>query len=704
MNNKLYDKYINRELSWLEFNQRVLDEAKNNSPLLLEKLKFISIVSSNLDEFFMVRVASLYDQVYAGFTDHDISGLTPKEQLKLICTKVHDMVNDQYDCYNILMNKLKSENINIVNFENLTTLQEEFVYTYFHNTIYPIITPMVVDNSRPFPLIQNRTLNIALFLEGKSSSSPIFGTIQVPSVLGRLVKLPDVNNINSYILLEDIIKNYLSDIFTGFRSHSSFFYRVTRSADLSIDEEGAEDLLETIEQSLKMRKWGSAIRLEVEKNIDPSLLKNLIEQLECDQDSVYFIPGPFDLTFLMKLSTISGYENLKHPLFIPKSLPAFMESKNIFEAIKTKDILIHHPYQSFDYVVELVHQAANDPNVMAIKQTLYRVSGNSSIVKALMEAAENGKQVTVLVELKARFDEGKNIVWAKKLEQAGCHVIYGLVGLKIHGKILLVIRKEDNIIKRYVHLGTGNYNDATANLYTDIGLFTSNPLIGADASALFNMLSGYSQIDNMYKLIVAPKYLRNRFLYLIKNEANFAALGKAASITVKVNSLVDKEIIDALYDASIAGVKINLIIRGICCLRPGIKGMSENIRVISIVGRFLEHNRIYSFNNDGNELIYLSSADWMSRNLDRRVEIMFPIEDEENRDIIREIFEASFKDTEKARILESDGTYVKVSMQKSKKRFNSQEYFCKKTSKLIKRAKANKKAKILADKIQMANL
>ncbi|MDP4143019.1 MAG: RNA degradosome polyphosphate kinase [Bacillota bacterium] len=690
MEKKDHEKFINRELGWLEFNQRVLEEAEDENNPLLERVKFTSIASSNLDEFFMVRVASLLEQVEAGFQKPDFSGLTPEEQIEKILIRTHEMVDDQYIALKELKKLLTEENINILDEKSLSASQKEYLKTYFYTTIYPVLTPMVVDSSRPFPLILNKSLNIALFLEDNDGEA-IFGTIQVPSVLGRIMELPTDSNDKYFILLEDIIKMHLQDIFTGHKILSMSCYRITRNADLSIDEEGAEDLLEAIEQSVKRRKWGAAIRIEIENNMDKALLSILKEELELNDDAIYEINGPLDLTFLMKLGGIKGYDKLRYSQFNPCPVPEFESGENMFDIISEKDVLVHHPYESFGYVVDMVKKAAKDPQVLAIKQTLYRVSGNSPIVRALMEAAENGKQVTVLVELKARFDEENNIIWAKKLEQAGCHVIYGLVGLKTHGKILLVVRKEEDGIKRYVHLGTGNYNDVTANIYTDLGLFTSNSQIGADASALFNMLSGYSQIHKMHKLYIAPIFLRKKFLSLIKNEEENAKKGRKALIIAKVNSLVDGEIIKALYDASAAGVKIELIVRGICCLRPGIKGVSENISVKSIVGRFLEHSRIYYFYNDGEENIYLSSADWMSRNLDKRVEILFPIEDENNRKTVKHILDAHLKDNVKARVLKNDGTYEKVEKKDNEEALNSQKYFERKAEKRIKKMKKEQK-------------
>ncbi|WP_432665813.1 RNA degradosome polyphosphate kinase [Wukongibacter baidiensis] len=677
MNNDFAKCYINRELSWLEFNNRVLEEAQDKDNPLLERLKFISIVSSNMDEFFMVRVASLWDQVWADFTKADPSGLTPSQQIKKISQRVHNIVYNQSNCYNrSLLVGLKKQNIFFLKSKELNDYQREFIDNYFWKNIYPVLTPMVVDPTRPFPLVMNKSLNIALIIrDNESPEENFFATVQVPAVLGRFIELPEKEGKKYFILLEEAIKMFISTLFNGYEIISMGCYRITRNADLGVDEEGAEDLLETIEQSLRKRKWGNVVRLEVEKGLSKKLLKILIEEMEVPGEGVYQISGPLDLTFLMKFASIEGYSDLKYEPHNPKPAPIFSDYEDIFEAIKENDIILHHPFHSFDPVVELVQKAAKDPNVLAIKQTLYRVSGDSPIIKALAEAAENGKQVTVLLEIKARFDEKNNIIWAKHLEKSGCHVIYGLVGLKTHCKLLLIVRREEDGIKRYVHMGTGNYNDVTAKFYTDIGLFTSKPFFGSDISALFNTLSGFSKYAGFYKIDIAPG-LDSKFIDLIEQEANNARKGKEARIIAKMNSLVDEKIIKALYEASCAGVQIDLIVRGICCLRAGVPGVSENIKVRSIVGRFLEHSRIFYFYNDGNEQIYLSSADWMPRNLRRRVELLFPVEDKHNRLLIKEILDISLKDTVKARSLRRDGSYSRID-KRGKEIINSQEYFSK---------------------------
>lgn len=668
MNNySLATNFINRELSWLEFNQRVLENAQDRENPLFERLKFEAIVSSNLDEFFMVRVAALYDQVEAEFTKPDPAGLTPIEQLEKIAIRAHIMIREQSNCYNnSLIPAMKKENIFILKEKDLSSKQRMFLEDYYENNIFPVITPMVVDNSRPFPLVVNKSLNIALLLEDRETKEEIFGTIQVPSVLDRFVEIPSIEGKKTFVLLEEVIRMNLKTLFSGHKILTSACYRITRNADLTLDEEGAEDLLEAIQESIKARKWGNVVRLEYESGMSKILLKILEEELEVSEEQEYEINAPLDLTFLMKLSNIKGYDNLRYPDIKPLMKAEFLEDKDIFSAISRGDILFHHPYESFDPIVFLVKQAAIDPNVLAIKQTLYRVSGNSPIVEALAQAADKGKQVTVLVELKARFDEENNIHWAKRLEKSGCHVIYGLVGLKTHCKVLLVVRKEKSGIKRYVHLGTGNYNDVTAKIYTDVGLFTGNPYFGADASAIFNMLSGHSEPKSLYKTSVAPINLRSKFLSLIEREEENAKKGLKARIIAKMNSLADTGIIKALYKASCAGVKIDLIVRGICCLRPGIPNVSKNITVRSIVGRFLEHSRIFYFYSEGEELVFLSSADWMNRNLDKRVEILFPIEGEQAKKKAKMILDTCLQDTVKARILKADGNYSKVSRARKK--------------------------------------
>ena len=677
------DYYVNRELSWLMFDERVLGEATDTSNPLMERLKFLSITASNLDEFFMVRVASLIDMQHAGYSKRDIAQMTIDEQLAAISAKTHELVETQYFVLmHTLLPLMESEGIRfITKHEELTREQGEFVDRYFEEEVYPVLTPMAVDSSRPFPLVRNRTLNIGALIGKPGEESRDFATVQVPGMLNRVVSIPSDEG-RSFILLEEVIERNMHKLFLNYDVFCAYPYRIMRNADLSIDEEEAADLLKEIEKQIKRRQWGEVIRLEVADDIDPGLMEILKKELSVRGDNIYRIAGPIDLTFLMKLYSLEGFEGLKRDKYVPKPVPEIGDGEDIFEAIRNHDILMHHPYQTFEPVIDFVKSAAKDPDVLAIKQTLYRVSGNSPIIAALAQAAENGKQVTVLVELKARFDEEHNIVWARKLEKAGCHVIYGLVGLKTHCKITLVVRREEDGIRRYVHLGTGNYNDSTAKLYTDVGLLTCSEQIGEDATAVFNMLSGYSEPLYWNRLSLAPLWLKDRFLHLIGREAKNAAAGKRSHIIAKVNSICDKEVIQALYEASCAGVKIELIVRGICCLKPGIKGISENISVRSIVGDFLEHSRIFYFENAGNSEVYCGSSDWMPRNLLKRVEILFPILDEGLKERVIYILETLLADTVKARVEKTDGTYERIE-RSGRELVCAQDTFCEWAAQLV---------------------
>lgn len=679
--------YTNRELSWILFDRRVLNEARDKTIPLFERLKFLSITASNLDEFFMVRVASLKDMVNAGYDKKDIAGMKPAEQLEAIDKAIHELVELQYSTWNrSLVPKLAKSGLQIVEkHEDLTAEDGAFVDRYFEQNVYPVLTPMAVDSSRPFPLVRNKSLNIAALVSKKTDPEELeFATVQVPSVLNRIVLLPTDGKGKRIIFLEEIIERNMNRLFLNYDIVCAHPFRIMRNADLTIDEDEAADLLKEIEKQIKKRQWGEAIRLEVEEGMDKRLLKILKKELHMGEQNIYQINGPLDLTVLMKIYGLEGFDALKTPKYTPQTVPELPAGCDIFEQIRKGDVLMHHPYQSFEPVVEFIRQAAKDPKVLAIKQTLYRVSGNSPIIAALAQAAENGKQVSVLVELKARFDEENNIGWARMLEKAGCHVIYGLVGLKTHSKITLVVRKEEDGIRRYVHLGTGNYNDSTAKLYTDIGLLTCNVAVGEDATAVFNMLSGYSEPLGWNKLSVAPLWLKDKFLYLIDREKKHASAGRPARIVAKMNSLCDRDIIAALYAAAAAGVKIDLIVRGICCLKVGIKDVSENISVRSIVGNFLEHSRIFYFYNDDNYEVYCASADWMPRNLERRVEIMFPIESQALKEELVHILESQLKDNRKASVLQADGTYVKPD-RRGKSMLNSQDAFC---WEAIERAKA----------------
>ena len=705
MNKSIYLKpqyFYNRELSWLSFDYRILGEAQDKTIPLLDRLKFLSITASNLDEFYMVRVASLKDMVHAEYDKKDIAGMTPSKQLEEISKVTHEFMRDQYRTYNnSLIPALKKEGIAILSHhEDLSHKQAKFVDNYFKSEVYPVLTPMAVDSSRPFPLIRNRSLNIGAILKMKTTDSDHsgnghfrelyithnnskkdgtadtdFATVQVPSGLPRVVEIPSEEGFDrTYIMLEQIIERNIHRLFMNYEVLCAFPYRVMRNADLTIEEDEAADLLMEIEKQIKRRQWGEAIRLQVEEGMDKKLLKVLKKELHIKEDDIFHINGPLDLTFLMKLSGMEGYDELKVPKYTPQQPKWLNSEENLFTQIRNHDVLLHHPYESFDPVVNFVREAAKDPDVLAIKQTLYRVSSHSPIIASLAAAAENGKQVTVLVELKARFDEENNIIWARKLEQAGCHVIYGLVGLKTHSKITLVVRREEDGIRRYVHLGTGNYNDSTAKLYTDMGLLTCNKAIGEDATAVFNMLSGYSEPAVWNKLAVAPLWLRDRFTEMIERETEFAKAGKKAFIKAKMNSLCDAEIIASLYEASAAGVQIDLVVRGICCLKTGIPGVSENIHVRSIVGDFLEHSRIFYFHNNGHEEVYMGSADWMPRNLDKRVEILFPVEDETLKSEVIHILTIQLQDTLKAHIMQPDGTYRKQDL-RGKKKLCAQDYF-----------------------------
>ncbi len=654
------EHYINRELSWLEFNQRVLEESLSPDNPPFEKMKFLSIVASNLDEFFMIRVASIWDQIDAFYDRPDASGMTPRQQIAAITARVRVMVRRMYEVlHKEILPGLKAAGIRMADEKSLTREQETFLDEYFKTDIYPVLTPMAVDATRPFPLILNRSLNLGVLIDEGEDEDPSFGTVQVPGGLSRVIRLPDKDGI-TLILLEQVIARYIGKLFAGRRILSCNAYRITRNADLSIDEEDAEDLLQEIEKLLKQRRWGTAVRLEIDHRADARLVKVLEDALELEGGDAYPIHGPINLDYLMQhIYNLPGFEHLKYKPFFPRAL-VLEEGESMFDRIKRGDLMLYHPYDSFEPVVRFVRQAARDRNVLAIKQTLYRVSGQSPIIAALAEAADAGKQVTVLLELKARFDEENNIHWGKRLERAGAHVIYGMAGLKTHSKITLVVRAEDKGIRRYVHLATGNYNDVTANIYTDHGLFTASEPIGSDASDFFNMLTGFSELPRLNKLVSAPRDLRACFLELIGREEANAQAGKRAEIFAKMNSLVDEGIIAALYRASSAGVRIRLIVRGICCLRPGLPGVSENIIVRSIVGRFLEHSRVFLFANDGQQEAFLSSADWMPRNLDRRVELLFPVEQPQLVKQLKELMKLQWRDNVKSSELHSDGHYTRV--------------------------------------------
>lgn len=657
--------YVNRDLSWIEFNRRVLQEAQDTNNPLLERAKFLSIVSSNLDEFMSVRVAGIQDQIRAGYTKMDFTGYTPAGLWKRLIKRTTQMVYDQYRTYREVFRCLGREGILITSVEELNANQAKAVSDYFQEIVFPVLTPMAVDQSRPFPLVHTKELYLAVLLQEEGSAEkeePLFAIVQVPSILPRFVPVPGRTNSKKmeFVLLEDLIENHITTLFNGYIPFAVHPFRITRNADLTLNEDGAEDLLEEIEKELRRRRWGIPVRLETERGMHPIALEMLKEELEIE-DNVIEIDGPLDLSFLMKfVHSLPGYDNLRYSRLEPVYPHEFDDTDDLFEVIRQRDVLMYHPYESFEAVNDFIDQAAEDPDVLAIKMTLYRVSGQSALVQALSKAAEAGKQVTVVVELKARFDEERNIAWARQLEKSGCHVVYGLVGLKTHAKICLVVRREQGTLRRYVHVGTGNYNDSTATLYTDIGLFTSHPVIGSDASALFNEVTGYSSPYEWKAFGVAPTDLKEKLFRLIDREIANAEQGKSARIIAKMNSLSNQEMIDKLYEASQAGVRIELIVRGVCCLRPGVAGRSENIRVISIVDRFLEHARVMYFYNGGEEEVYLSSADWMTRNLTRRIELMCPVFDENLRKTLINMLQLNLDDNVKARELQANGTYVHV--------------------------------------------
>ncbi len=650
--------FYNRELSWLKFNLRVLKEAMVKDTPLLERLKFIAISASNLDEFFMVRVASLWSNFDSGVEKRDASGMSVHEQLVAISQAAHEQVRTQTKSLIALMAEMDAVKLHFRRVKDLSELGKDWLEEYYREVVFPVLTPMAVDASRPFPFLANKTLNLAVELI-KADGEHSMGLIQVPSVLDRIVEVEPEGK-RTFVFLEDIIASHCHDLFKGCHILDMVSFRVTRDSDLDLEEDDSVDLMKEVEESLRKRKRGAAVRLEIFKTNNNRIKKFLEENLDVTEMEVYEINGPLDPTCFFKFIGMKGMWPWLYEPFVPQRPLELPDDSDLFAAIRANDILLHHPYESFDPVVKLVSDAADDPQVLAIKQTLYRVSGNSPIVAALARAAENGKQVTVLVELKARFDEENNILWARRLEKAGCHVIYGLVGLKTHAKIILIVRKEDNGIKRYLHLGTGNYNDSTAKLYTDLGLMTANDEFGSDASAFFNLLSGYSEPPVWNKLVMAPLGLREKIYALIDNEIAMVRSGREGHIIAKMNSLIDQPVIQKLYEASAAGVHIDLIVRGICGLRTGIEGISDNITVRSIVGRQLEHSRIFWFANGGEEQLYLSSADWMPRNLNDRVELFFPVETEEHIHRIKALLDLYLRDNVGAHMMQSNGTYRRV--------------------------------------------
>ncbi len=679
------ENFINRDLSWIEFNRRVLQEALNPDLPLLEKVKFVSIFSSNLDEFYMIRISGIKEQIAANVLEPSIDGLTPREQLQKIEKCLQPLLKQLYDLWtNNIVPSLRENNIILHEYDEFTKDEKKILTEYFKKEIFPVLTPLAFDPGRPFPYISNLSLSIAVLIR-KPNGENHFARVKVPSILPRLLQIDDILDPNRkkitnggfkarFVWLGDLIKENIHLLFPGMEIIETHKFRITRDTDIELQEDEADDLLSVIEENIRQRRFGSVVRLEVAQKMPDFMLETLMENLQITKDDVHQVDGPLGLSDVMILYKLPVHHLKEKPFYpvIPKELT---EEEDLFSVIRQRDVLLHHPFHSFTPVVDFIKKAAEDPDVLAIKQTLYRVGTDSPIVKALIEAADRGKQVAVLVELKARFDEENNIYWARELEKVGVHVVYGLVGLKTHAKMTLIVRKEYDGVKRYVHLSTGNYNVVTAKLYTDIGLFTCDEDICSDVSDVFNYLTGYSQQKDFRKLFVSPLHTREKMLKLIVREINNKKSGKSAHIIMKMNSLVDPPIIAALYEASNAGVKIDLIVRGVCSLIPGVKGLSENISVRSIVGRFLEHSRIFYFFNNGEEEVYLSSADMMQRNLDRRVEVTFPIEDRKiKEEIINNMLHIYLKDNVKARELHPDGTYHFVKPQDGAARINSQEW------------------------------
>ncbi|MBX2976080.1 MAG: polyphosphate kinase 1 [Ignavibacteriaceae bacterium] len=689
------ENFFNRDLSWIAFNKRVLEEALNPDLPILDKVKFVSIFSSNLDEFYMIRVSGIKEQIAANVLEPTIDGLTPIEQLQKIESTIKPMLNQLIDLWkNEIVPSLKENNIHICSIDDLTESELEALQAHFRKEIFPVLTPLAFDPGRPFPYISNLSLSLAVLVLNPKGEKH-FARVKVPSILPRLLQIDTIinpkkttNNGNycaKFIWLGDLIKANLPLLFPKMEVIEAHRFRITRDTDIELQEDEADDLLRVIEENIRQRRFGSVVRLEVEKDMPDFMLETLIENLQIKQSDVHILDGPLALSDTMQLYNLPLHQ-LKEKPFYPVIPKVFEEEEDIFSVIRNKDILIHHPFDSFIPIIDFIKHASKDPDVLAIKQTLYRVGSNSPVVKYLIEAAERGKQVAVLVELKARFDEENNIYWARELEKAGAHVVYGLVGLKTHSKMTLVVRREYDGVKRYVHLATGNYNATSAKLYTDLGYFTTNEDICSDVSDVFNFLTGYSKQTEFKKLWVAPITLRNKLMFYIQQETENARAGEEAKIIMKVNSLVDPVIISALYEASNAGVKIQLIVRGICCLIPGKPELSGNISVISIVGRYLEHSRIFYFYNKGEEAVFFSSADVMQRNLDRRVEVTFPIEDKRIKDyVINTILRVYLKDNTKARLLSPDMNYSFVAQEL--KKMNSQEWFMKHASKKSKFSK-----------------
>lgn len=669
--------YMNRELSWLQFNRRVLQEATDPTVPLLERLKFLAIFSSNLDEFFMVRVGGLQQKVQAGIErGSGADRMMPQEQLERISQMVRQLVSEQYRCLmEDVLPALEREGIVIRTLKELTDADRVYLRDVFIRTIFPVLTPLAIDPGHPFPHLLNKSLNLAVLLQRPRQDEKLFAVVQVPAVLPRFVQLPSEKG-HVFAPLETVIRIHLPDLFPGMELDRDTAFRVTRDSEFEIDDDEVEDLLKTIEEEIRKRRRGAAVRLELESDVLPEVEQFLMAALQLDQSDVYRITGLLDSTGLFQIHGLPGYPSLRDPPFVPQPVAEFSQSSSPWLAIRTKDILVHHPYESFSHVQDFIEEAARDDRVLAIKQTLYRTSSDSPVVRALQRAADNGKQVTALIELKARLDEERNILWARELEKSGVHVVFGFVGLKTHCKVALVVRREDDGIRRYVHLSTGNYNPQTARIYTDLGFFTCNADFCEDVSALFNYLTGYCELPQWRKLVVAPSRLQSFMLEKIEQEVAQQKAGREGRIIAKINGLLEPVIVQALYRASQGGVRIDLICRGICALRPGLPGISENIRVVSIVDRFLEHSRIFFFGNGGEPEVYIGSADWMDRNLSRRVEVVFPIEQPELKQrLIREILATSLADNVKTRELQSDGSQRPVEIAPDVPRVRSQQRF-----------------------------
>ncbi|HEX5270285.1 MAG TPA: polyphosphate kinase 1, partial [Gemmataceae bacterium] len=669
--------YFNRELSWLQFNRRVLEEAQDPQVPLLERLKFLAIFSSNLDEFFMVRVGGIQQKVQAAIPfGSGADRMPPRVQMERISEVVHGLVTAQYDSLTReVLPTLEKEGITIRGLKDLGETERRSLHEMFQREVFPVLTPLAIDPVHPFPHLLNKSLNLCVLLQRPHDGEKLFALVQVPAVLSRFVQRPGEKG-PIFVPLESVIRMHLPELFGGMELIHAAVFRITRNSDYEIDDDEVEDLLKTIEEEVRKRRRGAACRLEIEADTGTEIEQYLTTALDLDPLDVYRIPGLLDLTGLFQIHGVSGFSQLRDPPFVPQQVPELAQASSIWSAIRARDILVHHPYESFSHVVDFIEAAAADERVLAIKQTLYRTSTDSPVVRALARAADNGKQVTAVVELKARLDEERNIVWARELEKAGVHVVFGFIGLKTHCKVALVVRREDDGIRRYVHLGTGNYNPQTARIYTDLAYFTTRTEFCDDVSALFNYLTGYSELPQWHKLIVAPSRLQAFMVEKIEAEAKFQQAGKEGRIIAKINGLLEPAVVQALYRASQAGVRIDLVCRGICSLRPGLPGVSENIRVISIVDRFLEHSRIFYFGNGGDPLVYVGSADWMDRNLSRRVEVVWPIEQPDLKQrLIREVLATTLSDNVKARELMSDGCYRRVTAPADAPRVRSQERF-----------------------------